>query len=310
MKTWQAFREGGKNIYARRRYVLVIYGLNLILALILGSFVATDIRASLGNSAAAETLREGFNDAWYRGFSAQAQGVSATFRPAVTGIGAVFEGLDALLQGEIFNHPGGIYWLGLLYWGMWVFFSAGFISLFGSDRGEFFRGAERLFLRFLLLAASAGMLYILIFTVLLPLLNSLVEQFTREMIDERPVFYYTLGKYALVWIPVLLIQLVLDYSKIAAMRHDVPLKQLQNAPLLALEFILRHPFRTLGLHLLLGIVWLLCLGCYWLIAPGAGQSYWITIMLVFLIGQIYIISRIALKGWFLASETALYGKGN
>lgn len=310
MTTWQAFREGGRNIYTRRKYVLIVYGLNLILALILASFVATDIRASLGNSAAAETLREGFNDAWYRGFSAQAQGVSATFRPAVTGIGAVFEGLDALLQGEVFNYPGGIYWLGLLYWGMWVFFSAGFISLFSGDRGGFFRGAERFFLRFLLLAAGAALLYILIFSALLPLLNYLVERLTREMIDERPVFYYTLGKYALIWLPVLLIQLVLDYSKIAAVRHDIPLEQLQNAPPIALEFILRHPFRTLGLHLLLGMVWLLCLGSYWLIAPGAGQSYWITIVITFLIGQIYILSRISLKGWFLASETALFGKGN
>lgn len=309
MTTWQAFREGWKNIYTWRRYVLIVYGLNLILALILASFVAADIRASLGSSAAAETLRDGFNDAWYRGFAAQAQGVSATFQPAVTGIGAVFEGLDALLQGEVFDFPGGIYWLGLLYWGMWVFFSAGFISLFSGDRAGFFRGAERFFLRFLLLAAGAGILYILIFTALLPLLTSLAEQHTREMIDERPVFYYTLGKYALVWLPVLLIQLVLDYSKVAAVRRDIPLAQLQDAPLIALEFILRHPFRTLGLHLLLGIVWLLCLGGYWLIAPGAGQSYWVTIVLAFLIGQIYILSRIALKGWFLASETALYGQG-
>lgn len=310
MTTWQAFREGRNNIYTRRKYVLIVYGLNLILALILASFVAGDIRASLGSSAAAETLREGFNDAWYRGFANQAQGVSATFQPAVSGIGAVFEGLDALLQGEVFDFPGGIYWLGLLYWGMWVFFSAGFISLFSSDRGDFFRGAERFFLRFLLLAAGAGILYILIFTALLPLLNTLVTRLTREMVDERPVFYYTLGKYALVWLPVLLIQLVLDYSKVAAVRHNIPLAQLQDAPLIALEFILRHPFRTLGLHLLLGTVWLLCLGGYWLIAPGAGQSYWITIVLAFLLGQIYILSRIALKGWFLASETALFGEGN
>ncbi len=49
------------------------------------------------------------------------------------------------------------------------------------------------------------------------------------------------------------------------------------------------------------LVWL-----YSLVAPGPGQSGTITILLAFLVGQIYLIARLGLKLLFLAGHTALF----
>jgi len=60
------------------------------------------------------------------------------------------------------------------------------------------------------------------------------------------------------------------------------------------------------LYLLSGLTGIGLLLLYWLIAPGAWQSSWFTIIFAFLLGQIYIIGRIAVRCLFYGGETALY----
>ena len=91
-------------------------------------------------------------------------------------------------------------------------------------------------------------------------------------------------------------------------KHD--LRWVIAAPFRAIGFILSHPGKTLGLYLLLTLVWIILFFLYWIVAPGAGQSTWVAVWITFIIGQLYILIRILLRATYLSSQFSLYEKGS
>jgi hypothetical protein len=72
----------------------------------------------------------------------------------------------------------------------------------------------------------------------------------------------------------------------------------------AVRFIRRHAAAT-GLYLLDFGAFLVCVGLYALVAPGAGRAG-VTLWIGFAIGQLYVLARLWIKLVFWASETALF----
>lgn len=307
MKILEAFRRGVEMAGRSKRYILLVYGVNFLFALILASAVGMAIAGSVGHSLAGENLLQGFDGTWFRSFSADAQGLAATFNPGVVGIGAVFSGLDAMLRGGLLaNHPL-ITGMGVLYLLMWTLFSAGFIALYAQQdqKGEpaFLKHAAQFFSRFLALAVMAGILYYLIFRFVFGGLSKFVDELTRETIDERVHFFYTLLKYVVVWLLVLTVNVLFDYSKIFTVLRDH--RNALTAPLHAARVVFGHIIRTYGLYFSIGVVWVVLMLVYWLIAPGAGQASWITIFGAFVLGQLYLLSRIWVRCLFFAGQTEM-----
>ena len=306
MKISEAFKKGAHNVLQSKRYVLLAYVVSVLLALVLAVALSASLTDSLGNSLAGENLRKGFDPLWYSNFSAAARGLSTTFEPGVVGIGAVLKGLDQMLGGEIFHNDVAIAGVGILYLLLWTFFSAGFISLYAASEGQpsFVERAAAFFPRFLLLAALAGVAYFLLFYFVLNWLNNAVEELTRETIDERVHFAYVAVKYGVVWLLVVGINLIFDYSKIF-----VVLKNHANAlsaPWHAMRTVFSNFGSTFGLYLSIGAVWVVLMLLYWLVAPGAGQSSWLTIAGAFFLGQIYLLVRIGTRCLFYAGQTAMF----
>ncbi|NOX38112.1 MAG: hypothetical protein GXO78_11325 [Calditrichaeota bacterium] len=306
MKPIRAYFLGLKRIWQVKRYIGVIYLINLLLALGLGSLVGQAIYRSLGKSLAAERLVQGFDPHWYGSFSATAQGLARTFHPAVVGIGAVFENLNQFLTGRLFSEPGIFVWLGLLYLLVWTFFSAGFVSRFvrPDDPEGFWQSAARFMPRFVILAIMAGIGYYFLLGGVLNGLGGWIRSLTRETTDERVVFFLTLVKYLAVWILVWWLNMIFDYSRIATVYRD--LRMVWLAPIEAFGLTLRHPLKTGGLYYLLGTTGLLVLLGYWMTAPGAGQSTATAVWMAFLFGQLYVIFRMGLRVWFYSSQTEMY----
>ena len=67
-----AFRTGLRKLVDARRYLLLAYAWNLVLAVCLGVMVDDAIRTSLGSSLAGDRMRAGWDSLWYYSFSAQA----------------------------------------------------------------------------------------------------------------------------------------------------------------------------------------------------------------------------------------------
>ena len=306
MSIGRAFFDGIRRVSGAKRYLFVVYLINLSFALIMGIAMAAAIESSLGSSLAAENVRDGFDPHWFQGFAAQASGLAATFDPSVVGIGAVFNGLDTFLQGDLFGGYGLIVGAGVLYMLLWTFLSAGFIAAFRRPKESvsLLQQGARFFPRFVVLAIMAAVAYWLIFRFVMPWTGSIVSSLTHETIDERVAFGYTLIQYLVIWTLVWLVAMVFDYSKIITVVEDRG--NAPTTPLKALWFVVRHPGRTMGLYIAMGLAWVVILFVYWGIAPGAGQTTFTAVAFAFLIGQIYIVSRIATKCLFWAGQTAMY----
>jgi hypothetical protein len=71
------------------------------------------------------------------------------------------------------------------------------------------------------------------------------------------------------------------------------------------RFIIRNPARVAGLYLANAIVFLVVVGMWALVAPGAGGSG-VSMWAGVAASQCYILARLIVKLQFLASETALF----
>ncbi len=309
MTIFACFMDGLRRVNSAKRYIFLVYLMNVLLALGLAVSLGGSIKDSLGSSMAAERLRDGFDGFWYSNYSAQARDLAATFDPSVVGIGAIFNSLDSFLQGNLLDLEFSIVSVGIFYLLLWSFFSAAFISIYihrddASGSHAFFQHGAQYFWRFLQLALMAGVIYYLLFHYFMPWLSNQVTDLTRQIVDERVVFSYVLTKYLILWLLVLGVNLIFDYSKIITVWQDR--KFVLTIPWQAARFIGNHLASTTGLYLCLGLAGIVLMLFYWLIVPGAGQVSWVAITGIFLLGQLYILSRIWMRCLFYAGQTTFY----
>jgi len=306
MKISQAFSQGLRDVNRSKRYIFLVYGCNFLLAVVLAFTIGTTLHNSFGSHLAGNNMLAGFDSLWYQSFRAQAEGLAQTFSPTVVGIGAIFEGLDGLSNGHFILQSPTVVGVGILYFLMWTFFSAGFISTYAAadDEPSFFQKAAGAFPKFLFLAVVAGVLYFLLFYFVFGWLSKAVDELTRETIDERVHFGFTVAKYAILWLLICMINIIFDYSKIFTLIRTGT--SVLTAPLKTLVLVLKNFGKTFFLYVTIGAVWFAILLFYWVIVPGAGQSSWFTFLAVFLLGQLYILSRIWTRALFYAGQTAMF----
>lgn len=303
MNSWNAFTTGMTRLLQYKRALVTAYLLNILLVFVPGFYLASQIESSLGNSLAGERMAEGYDALWFNHFSASVHGIARTFQPSVVGAGALFESLDSFISGRMFAMNGGTFYMLVLYWLIWIFLSAGFINLYLLKTEHLFTGATRFFFRFLLLGIIGGAAYWLIFRYLFTWLTGVVSSLTHNTIDERIAFGYTLVKYLLVWTVIYLVNIIMDYSKIFVVNRDY--KNILKGIGDSVNFVAHHFGVVLFLYLLIGILWIAFAFIYKLIAPGIHQSTWVAVIIAFLVGQLYIFSRIAVRTLFYAGEAVL-----
>ncbi len=303
----RALAGGLGRLLSHPRFLIWLYAANLLLALIPAFVVSSQIERSLEQSQMAERLHEGFDDEWYREFRVDARGFSATFTPAVTGIGAVLEALDAFASGKLWTGYAPIVGLGILLLLVWTFASGGILSTYhqeGGGPGEFWAACGRHFGPLLRLLLLAGLFYLAAYKLLLPWVDHAVQTVNRQTIDERVAFAWVVGKYLLVLAYVFAVNLVFDYAKIVCVAENR--RSALAAATGALKLVWRRPLATVGLYLALGLVGVVLLLAYALVAPGALQSGYLGLAVVFVLGQAYVLSRVALRLYSLAAQTDLY----
>jgi hypothetical protein len=299
-----AVGEGWARVRGAWPQVGVAYLLSVLLALPLAAALAMGLQQSLEHREAAERMLASWDGVWHRSFSAQAQGLEATFDAGVVGIGAVLRSFDALVTAALFELPLPIVVAGVLYLAGWVLLSGGLLARFGGDpRGVVQLGAIH-FRRLLALAAVGWLAWALVLGWLLPGLSEWVRVHNRDTIDERIFAAWILAKYAVVWTLVLATRLVIDYAKVIAV--DDPARSPWSALQEALALCRRRALAVLAIAAMLGVVSVLLILAYWLVAPGTAQGNGFLIFIAFLIGQASIVARVTMRAWALASAQALW----
>jgi hypothetical protein len=302
-----AVAAGWARVRAHWPQLGVAYLLSLVLALPLAAALGAGLQQSLAHREAAERMLAGWDGLWHKSFAAQAQGLAASFDAGIVGIGAVLRSLDALVTGSLLDVPAPILVAGILYLVGWVLLGGGLLARFSGDpRGLLPLGVLH-FRRMLVLAAVGWLAWALVLGSLLPALTAWVEVRCRDVIDERVHAAWILGKYAVVWLVVLAIRLVIDYAKVAAI--DDPSRSPVVALREALVFCRRRALAVLGVAVIFGALSLVLLLAYWVIAPGAAQGNGLKLLVAFAIGQTSVIARVVMRAWALASAQALVRQG-
>ena len=278
----------------------------LLATLPLGLALRSTLRVHLGDSVAADTVASGVNWDWWQEFSAQATGLGGTFSPSVIGAGVVLDNLSALLD----NRPtaGILVGVATAYLLLWIFLVGGVLDRYARGRATrtagFFGACGVYFFRFLRLAVVGWLAYAGLFGLIHGwLLDDFYGWATRDFTVERSAFLLRAALYLLFGTLLVACNLVLDYAKIRAVVEDR--RSMIGALLAAWRFVTRRPLQVSGLYLLNGLVFLLVLAVYAAVVPGAGSAG-LSMWVVFLIGQAYILARLWTKLLFYASQTALF----
>jgi hypothetical protein len=306
MGSSSSWRDGWKRVAAAPAIVAGVFAMTFLLALPLAMIVRGLLAAHLGSSLAAETAATGVNYDWWQEFAAQASGLGTTFTPSIIGFAMVLDNVSGVLDARRSILPIAAA-LGL-YLAAWAFLSGGILDRYARQRPiriyGFFGASGVYFFRFLRLAAIAGLAYWLLFAYVHPWLFE--EQFvnlTRGMSEERTAILVRVVFYSLFGALLLATNLVVDYTKVRIVvedRHSV-----LGALLAALRFIRSHARQVIALYTLNSMTFIVVIAAWVLIAPGAGGSGG-TMWLAFLLAQLYIVARLAVRLQFMASYVSLF----
>ena len=291
------------------RAPLILVGaamLTLLLAVPLGLLLRGELLRALGESVVADAMADGVAWDWWQQVSSQATGLARSFTVSVIGFAAVLANLSALLDGD--GQQPVIVAVVVTYLLVWTVFSGGVLDRYARNRATrsagFFSACGLYGSRLLRLAMIAGLTYGFLFGVVHGwLFDDLYEVLTRNMTVERQAFAVRAALYVVFGLLLVGVSLVFDYARVRAVVEDR--RSMLGALVAGWRFVRRRPGMCAGLYLANGLVLLAVMASYALLAPGAGPtgpSLW----LAFLIGQVYLMARLASKLLFYAAEVAYF----
>jgi hypothetical protein len=135
------------------------------------------------------------------------------------------------------------------------------------------------------------------------LFGVLYEALTHDVVVERTAFLIRLAMYVTFGILLVVVNVVVDYAKVRAVVEDR--RSMAGALAASLRFVARNPAGIAALFGLSASMFVVVLGLYAALAPGAastGAGIWVG----FATGQLYIAGRLWIRLLFLASETAFF----
>lgn len=305
-RTGLAFRQGWRRVLGAPALVAGVWLVMLIGALPAAWAVNTAIAHHVGPSLVAQRIAAAPDEGWWGEFLAHARGVAVTVQPEIIGAAAPLSNLSTFLDGP--GVPASLAATILLSLIAWLFLNGGIIDRYARGRRvgsrAFFGACGVFFFRFLRLGVIAGLGYWLLVGPYHALLFSIVNPWlTRETAVERVAFVWRIALY-LVWLaPLILLNLTVDYAKVRAVVEDR--HSMLGAFVAGWRFVRRHWGHVVSLYLANALVLAVALAIYILVAPGGRGGDW-RLIAVLLIGQAWILSRIATKLAFLATATTIF----
>lgn len=242
---------------------------------------------------------------WWMEFREHARGLEATFTPAVLGFASTLDGLSGVLDGQ--RLPLALLAPFLISLIVWAFVWGGVLHRFQRRRaigaGAFVSAGKKHLIAFLSIAAAAAAVNIVLYLTVHNLLFGPVHRGLVAMVStERDAFFVRVALYLLFFALVAIVSLVADYARVAVVagRAAGPGAAIGTA----IAFMRRHAAATLGLYIMTGMVFVTMTVAYGVLEIYGGSQVggWRAI----LIGQAYVLVRLAIRLTFAASELRLF----
>ena len=291
---------------------VALWLVNLLVALPAAGAMGALLEESIGASLVHEKMRASLDMEWYWGFSEKAGGIVETFTPGIVGAGAFYDNLESWITGDLFGLFPGLVALGILYALLWAFLLGGVLERMAGPGGTaalsgFAQAGGRYFSRFVRLAMMTAVPYVLIYLAARWFYEHLAT-LTRDVTEERTIFAVSLLTLAATSLLLVIVHMASDYAKIATVLqdHGDARRGMLRALAGGFRFVLSHPGAVFGIYYGVGLIGALLLGLYALIAPGAGQSTIIGVVLAFLVAQLFLLARVAVRLTLLGSQMNFY----
>lgn len=280
----------------------------IVIAIPAAIMMGDSIRSQIGPSLAYQDLLVELDLGWLGEYRDQASGFEKSLTATAVSRAMFLDNIEAWFSGRMFEVDRVLVALGATYMIIWSLMLAGVLDHFarGPDKfqlGLFLSGGVEYWFRFLRLMVISGVLYYGVYR-LARWLFPWIEEATRDVTVERTVLFWNLlGALAILFL-LGLINMIFDYAKIATVRERR--RSMLLAAFRGFVFVITHPLRTGGVYYALALVALLLPLIYLWFGPGTGQSTWTTVLVVFFVGQVYLVARLILRLTFYGSQLALY----
>ena len=283
MSVFDIFLNGIKKTIDNLRMWLILFGVQLVFAVVLLRPLGGQLDKMLGHSLMGQDVLKGIGMQVFLEF-------------------IIDYGQSASLEVKL------IWIIGLIYLVTSIFFNGGILGVFVRDEQEFsahrfFGNAGRYFGRFLRLFLFSIVFIIaalLIHTGLGALFNSIAG-------DSEPLrILFLMIKTGILLFLLFFINMVFDYAKIGTVFRDR--KRMCKTALQSWVFVFQNLGRTLKLYYLVALLGLLCFVMYSLVGKLFGPSTSLGILLLLIWQQMYAFCRIGVRLNFYASQTILYKK--
>jgi hypothetical protein len=325
-----AIRFGFRVLYRNWGLAVLLLVLNLLFARTLSGPLGEILERELRHKGASVTMMYGFDYDWWARWSESQKGWTAAFAPDILGKGFVAKNLEQMLRGALpvrlfaterepqatddpqLDRPVTldpvILGLGGLYWLLQLFLTGGLIGVFRAPEGGWTirglaHGSGFYFGRILRIALLALLSAGLVFLLNRPL-ASWAEGRARETVSETGALGWLFGRYALLFMALLFVNMVSSFAKVAVVLEERSSALL--AFLTSLGFTLRHLASVAGLYLVPGLLSALLLAVWAAVdsrfPPVGYRSQLLTLALF----ELFVLGRIALRLSLMGSQVSFY----
>ncbi len=278
---------------------------SLLIAVPFGLVLNSHVQASLANQPPIYQGSVEIDPEWWSEFRAHAQGLDATFTPAVIGFAAPLDNLSALLDGTarplVLAGPVALSALA------WAFLWGGIFQRFVRSRKEgpaaFWSAGLRFLPRFAIISVAAGVATFLLYvTVHAALFGPVYQWLAAHASSERNAFFWRIVLYAIFGALIMIVSLIADYARISAVTASTA--SAGNAIAAGVRFVRTNLGAAVLLYVLSGSIFVALLAVYGAvdIYGGSRVGGWRGVV----IAQAYIVARLAIRLTLAASEARLF----
>ena len=282
MSPWSAFKNGMARIWFHKRLVLWLYLINVVFAAVL-VIPLRDVVGRISKTDLADEFVSGFPVDLFGMFWSEHR--------------FAFKSLMLSAAG-----------LGVLYLIVNIFLTGGLIASLTAERRvslrRFVHSAGRYFWRYLRLFVLLVVVIGLVVAGYNLWLSEFVEDLRKNATTDMASSLWRAGAVAVVLVLVSLILMVFDYAKIRTVVDTR--RSMFLAALVALAFALRRPLRTVSLFYLNLVIVGILFTIYLLVENQFSNATTVSIVCLFVVQQVFILTRIWMKLSFFASQLAFY----
>ncbi len=309
MKALLNFLKGFHQSVSLPRLILVVYALNILVALPLAFTLFGSLQKSFGSSLVTERMSQEFDYLWWEEFRDTEEGLEDTFTPSLLGKGAVFTALESLVRRTFLSFPPWLLLTGCFYLVMRTLIAGGILQVYakkedGHSLRSLLKGAAAHSPQFVGILLFGWLTWLAVLAPLSRGLEAWVSRTARTSYSELTPFTLDLVMSVVILSLTFLLQMAFDYARISVVIHDR--RNLFQALRSGIGLIVRHPLPTIGLLGMLLLVQIAATATYVLVRSLIPQSGPLGVAAAFVLLQLFICVLIWIRCWQYSSQMHLF----